>query len=310
MVAHRPVLLDEVLDCLSIRPGGIYVDATFGRGGHANAILERLGPDGRLYAIDRDPEALEHGRAAWANDPRGTIEKGNFADLVGFCSAHGLSQEVHGIVMDLGVSSPQLEKPGRGFSFSRAGPLDMRMDPDSGQSAREWLAKVDERSLAKVIREYGEERFARRIAGAIVAHRGAGALDSTTTLAELISSVVPGRQPGRHPATRTFQAIRMFINRELDSLREGLDAALEVLSPGGRLCVISFHSLEDRIVKRFMRDHSRPDPVYAGLPDIPPHARPVLKLAERRARPGAVELEQNPRARSATLRVAEKLSVE
>ncbi len=298
---HRPVLLEEVLEVLDVRAQGRYVDATYGRGGHARAILARLGPEGRLLVLDRDPEAVAHARAQLGADPRVDVAHASFARLGELLDACGWRGRVDGVLMDLGVSSPQLEDPARGFSFLREGPLDMRMDPAAGESAAEWLARAPEREIARVLRDYGEERYARRIARAIVRARP---LRTTRELAEVVAAAVPRREPGRHPATRTFQAIRIHVNRELEALRAGLEQAVEALAPGGRIAVISFHSLEDRIVKRFLRARARPAPPAPGLPAPPP----TLRLLGRPRRPGEAEVAANPRARSAVLRAAERLA--
>jgi 16S rRNA (cytosine1402-N4)-methyltransferase len=304
---HEPVLLDEVLEGLRIRGDGAYLDATFGRGGHTAAILQRLSAAGRLLAVDRDPEAVAEARRRFGEDARFAIAQGSFGRLREVAAEAGFERRFDGLLMDLGVSSPQLEDPGRGFSFLRDGPLDMRMDPGAGIPASEWLAHVPERELAAVIRRLGEERFAGRIARAIVTARARSPLTRTLELARLVADAVPTREPGQHPATRTFQAVRIFINRELEELEAGLRDALGLLAPAGRLCVIAFHSLEDRIVKRFLRDQARVAPAWAGLPDIPAHARPVLEQPPRPVRPTAAEIARNPRARSAVLRVAQRV---
>jgi 16S rRNA (cytosine1402-N4)-methyltransferase len=304
--SHVPVLLDEVLRYLAIRADGLYVDATFGRGGHARAILAQLGPDGRLLALDRDPEAVAAGMALQAADPRFSIRQSGFSRLHDVLEEHGCLGRVHGILLDIGVSSPQLDDPVRGFSFRADGPLDMRMDPGSGQSAADWINAASEKEIATVLWRYGEERASRRIAQAICAARSTEPVVRTGQLAGIIAGVVRS-EPGRHAATRSFQAIRIFINNELDELEAALRAAVEALAVGGRLCVISFHSLEDRIVKRFMRDHSRVDPALRDVPVVPASAQPVLKLASRAVTAGEAELQHNPRARSAVLRTAEKL---
>jgi len=301
---HAPVLLAEALAALAVRAMGFYVDATFGRGGHSAAILAQLGEQGALLAIDRDPDAVAHGRALLGADPRATIVHAPFSTLGEQVRATG--RKADGILIDLGVSSPQLDDPGRGFSFMRDGPLDMRMDPSSGHSAADWLAHAAEREIAMVIHRYGEDRHARRIAHAIVAARAEAPIRTTGRLAEVIAAAVARREPGKHPATRAFQAIRIHVNRELDEIEEVLPQALEALAPGGRLAVISFHSLEDRIVKRFMRQHSQDDPVWAGLPDMPAHARAALERVGRAVFPSEAEVTANPRARSAVLRVAER----
>lgn len=307
--AHRPVLLKEAVDGLAIRPDGNYVDGTFGRGGHAAAILDRLGPSGRLLAIDKDPEAVALARERFGNDDRFAVREGSFAMLEQEVGKQGLAGRMDGILLDLGVSSPQLEDPGRGFSFRLEGPLDMRMAGEAGgETAADWLDRAAEAEIADVIRRYGEDRFARRIARAIVRAREEEPIRTTSALAEVVAEAVPRRfhERGKHPATRTFQAIRIHLNRELEDLRAVLEQSVRVLGPGGRLSVISFHSLEDRIVKRFMRDHSRPDPRLDHLPVLPPEAEPELRLIGRAVKPDAREREQNPRARSAILRIAER----
>ena len=308
MAEHTPVLLDEVLAGLSVRPDGRYCDATFGRGGHTAAILGALGPAGRLVAIDRDPEAIRAGRQRFAAEARLTLVQGSFGSLEERVRAAGFEGELDGVLLDLGVSSPQLDEAARGFSFMQDGPLDMRMDNESGQSAAQWLAKAGEREIADVIRGLGEERFARRIARAIVAARAEAPITRTAALAALVAEAVPTREPGKHPATRTFQAIRIHVNGELDALESALPQAVRLLAPGGRLCVISFHSLEDRIVKRFIRREEQGDPVYAGLPNVPVHARARLKRVGGAVMAGEAEVRANPRARSAVLRVAERLA--
>ena len=308
MVAHTPVLLDEVLAGLSVKADGRYCDATFGRGGHAAAILGQLGPAGRLCAIDRDPDAVAAGRERFAAEPRLTLVRGAFGRLEERVRAAGWEGELQGVLLDLGVSSPQLDEAGRGFSFMQDGPLDMRMDNESGFSAAQWLARAGEREIADVLFRLGEERFSRRIARAIVAARAATPIGTTRQLADIVAAAVPTREPGKHPATRTFQAIRIHVNRELEEVEAALPQAVNLLAPGGRLCVISFHSLEDRLVKRFMRREAQGDPIYAELPDVPPHARPRLQLVGGAVMPGDAEIARNPRARSAVLRVAERIA--
>ena len=308
MAEHTPVLLDEVLAGLGVQADGRYCDATFGRGGHTAAILGALGPSGRVIAIDRDPKAVQAGRRRFAGATRLTRVKGSFGQLEERVRAAGFDGELNGVLLDLGVSSPQLDEARRGFSFMQDGPLDMRMDYESGQSAAQWLARAGEREIADVIHGSGEERYARRIARAIVAARSAAPIERTGQLAQLVADAVPTREPGKHPATRTFQAIRMHVNGELGALEAALPQAVRLLAAGGRLCVISFHSLEDRLVKRFMRREQAGDPVYAGLPAIPAHARPRLRRVGPAIRAGVAEVERNPRARSATLRVAERLA--
>jgi 16S rRNA (cytosine1402-N4)-methyltransferase len=297
---HTPVLVSEAIEALAIQPAGTYVDGTFGRGGHSREILSRLGADGCLIALDRDPEA-EHAARAIA-DPRFVFHRTRFSQLEVVLG----ERRVQGMLFDLGVSSPQLEDPARGFSFRTDGPLDMRMDPASGPSAAEWLATAEEEAIREVIREYGEERFAKQIAAAIVAARARAPLLRTRQLADLVAGAVRTREPGQDPATRTFQALRIHLNRELEEVSLMLPKATAHLAAGGRLAVISFHSLEDRIVKRFMQAAARPD-VPRGLPlrasEMPQAA---LKLVGRAVRASAQETRRNPRARSATLRVAER----
>ena len=307
MDSHVPVLLDEALRGLAIRRDGSYVDATFGRGGHSRRILAALGPDGRLLALDRDPEAVMVARELQAADSRFAIQQERFGQLRRILEVQGV-QRVDGILFDLGVSSPQFDAPARGFSFQHEGPLDMRMDPASSPSAAEWLAVADERELTDVFRRLGEEPAAARIARAIVRRRAERPILTTTDLAAVVASATGRGRPGRHPATRVFQAIRLLVTRELAEIEAALVQALEVLAAGGRLCVVSFHSLEDRIVKRFMRDASRVDPRLAALPVVPASARPRLRLVGRAIHPGEDEIARNPRSRSAVLRVAEKLA--
>jgi len=300
---HAPVLRNAAIDSLAIRADGCYVDATFGRGGHAGEILGRLGDGGKLIAIDRDPEAAAAAAVLFDADARARFVRARFSEL----GQHLEPGSVDGILFDLGVSSPQLDAARRGFSFLRDGPLDMRMDPDAGWSAADFLARADEREIAGVIARLGEERHAKRIARAIVAARAAVPIDTTGRLAGVVAAAVPGREPGRHPATRTFQALRIHVNDELGEIERALPQAVAALAPRGRLVVISFHSLEDRIVKRFMRDGTREDPAWAGLPQIPPSARPRLKLVGRATFADEAEVAKNPRARSAVMRVAERL---
>ncbi len=308
LAQHTPVLPDEVLAGLAVRADGRYCDATFGRGGHTAAILGALGTGGRVVAIDRDPDAIRAGQEQFAGEPRLTLVRGSFGQLEERVRAAGLEGELQGVLMDLGVSSPQLDEAGRGFSFMQDGPLDMRMDNEAGQSAAQWLARAGERDIVAVLRTLGEERFSGRIARAIVTARAIQPIERTGQLAAIVAAAVPTREPGKHPATRTFQAIRIHVNGELDALEAALPQAVRLLAPGGRLCVISFHSLEDRIVKRFMRREEQGDPVYAGLPEIPPHARPRLRRVGRAIDASDAEVARNPRARSAVLRVAEKLA--
>jgi 16S rRNA (cytosine1402-N4)-methyltransferase len=305
--SHRPVLLREVLEALAPEAGARVVDCTFGRGGHSRAILERIGATGRLLALDKDPDAVASAEAeALKADPRFTLEHGSFAELAVFVRRLDWEGRVTGVLMDLGVSSPQLDDAERGFSFLRPGPLDMRMDPGRGSSAADWLAAVPEDELARVLKDYGEERYARRIARAVVARRKVRPLTTTGELAALIEQAVPTREQGKHPATRSFQAIRIAVNRELDELEQGLRQAVEVLGPGGRLVVIAFHSLEDRIVKRYMRDEERGGAAADARALLPPTRPARLRRIGKAVRPAADEVAENPRARSAVLRVAER----
>ncbi len=308
--AHQPVLMEEALDGLAIAADGAYVDATFGRGGHSAAILERLGGQGRLLALDKDPEAVAAGRQRFGADPRFSILHAGFEDFGAVVRPWLANAALRGVLLDLGVSSPQLDDPARGFSFSREGPLDMRMDPTRGESAASWLKHVSSGELTRVLRDYGEEPRARAVAAAIVRARTAAPITTTTALAEVVGRAAGRGKPKIHPATRVFQAIRIAVNRELDALESALVQIEALLAPGGRLAVISFHSLEDRIVKRYFARAARGDPRYAGLPDIPPFARPTLRLCGRLIRPTPAELARNPRSRSARLRVAEKLAAE
>jgi len=301
--SHLPVMFDEVMEGLGIRMDGCYLDGTFGRGGHARGVLGRLGPAGRLLLMDKDPEAIREAERELARDSRVCLRQGSFADLADWSeTASGLD----GVLFDLGVSSPQLDQAARGFSFSKDGPLDMRMDPEQGESAADWLARAAEAEIADVLWRYGEERMSRRIARAIVARRAEARLSSTAELAELIKSVMP-RGGDIHPATRSFQAIRIHINRELDDVEAGLAAAHERLKPGGRLVVISFHSLEDRLVKRFIAARAKAPPGNRRLPAVVDF-RPSLREIGGAQRAGSAELIRNPRARSAVLRVAERLA--
>lgn len=305
--AHRPVLLAEVIEGLSIRPSGVYVDATFGRGGHAQALLQRLDAQGVLLAIDKDPEAVAAARKMFADDARFSIEQGTFAMLEHYVQERGWKGKVDGVLLDLGVSSPQLDDPLRGFSFRHDGPLDMRMDPQVGMSAAQWLADASEAEIIAVLRNYGEERYAPRIARALITARKESPLTTTRQLAAIVAAANPAWEPGKDPATRTFQAIRIFINRELEDVAACLPQALEVLAPRGRLAVISFHSLEDRIVKRYMRDEARGDRFPVGVPVLATQLRPRVRLAGKAIHASPQELSENPRARSAVLRIAEKI---
>ena len=303
---HRPVLLEQVLEGLEIKAGGTYIDGTFGRGGHSRAILGRLGADGRLLAIDRDPEAIAEADPSLVGDARFELIRHEFAEIESIAVARGFSAGIDGIVFDLGVSSPQLDRAARGFSFRADGPLDMRMDPGKGESAAEWLSRVEERSLMSVLRTYGEEPQARRIARAIVKFRERESLTSTAQLASVVESVVPRRGSRKHPATRTFQAVRIFLNDELGQIERALSGSVNALRAGGRLCVISFHSLEDRLVKRFMRNASREPEAFRGMPEIPAEHQPRLRTVGRLIRASESEQASNPRSRSARLRIAER----
>ena len=305
--SHQPVLLKEVLAGLSIQPDGIYVDGTFGRGGHAGAILAMLGPEGKLLAMDKDPEAVQSATLQFGNDPRFEIEQGSFTMLGRMVAKQQLQGQVNGLLLDLGVSSPQLDDASRGFSFSADGPLDMRMDSTQGISAAQWLQEADQRQISKVLKTYGEERFSWRIAGAIVASRDAQPLQSTRQLAELIEAAVPVRERHKHPATRSFQAIRIFINHELDDVTAVLEQVPELLAVHGRMAVISFHSLEDRIVKRFIRDEYRGEQPPQEFPLAGMDYQPRLKPVGKAIRASDDEVAGNPRARSAVLRIAERL---
>ena len=308
MTAHQTVLLAEAVAALNleraVRANGTYVDATFGRGGHSRAILERLGPRGQLIALDRDPDAVQAARSI--ADPRFAIRHAQFSELAAVLQSVNV-RTIDGVLFDLGVSTPQLEDPERGFSFRTDGPLDMRMDTTRGETAAEWLVRASERELREVIEGYGEERFARAIARVIVAARSHMSIRTTAELAHIVARAVRTRERGQDPATRTFQAVRVHINRELAELTHALPEALDLLALGGRLVAISFHSLEDRIVKQFLRDHAHPS-VPERLPvkatELP---QPRLRLVGRAVRPSATELGRNPRARSAVMRVAEKL---
>lgn len=303
---HQSVLATEVLAGLSIKKDGIYVDATFGRGGHARMILEQLGANGQLLAMDKDPEAIAYANQHFSDDKRFSIYHGSFAQLQLLLANKNLSGKVDGILFDLGVSSPQLDNPERGFSFQQSGKLDMRMNSAAGVSAAEWLQNISEEELATVLWEYGEERYSRRIARAIVAARQVSPITTTQQLAEIIKTAHPAWEKGKNPATRSFQAIRIAVNHELDDLKLGLEQALEALNNSGRLLVISFHSLEDRIVKQFIQHHEKGDSFPARLPIKHSEFKSRLKRVGRAIQPGEREINGNPRARSAVLRIAEK----
>ena len=302
---HQTVLLPEAVAALAIRPDGCYIDGTFGRGGHSGLIMQQLGPSGRLIAFDKDPAAIQAAQAQYPNEPRFSILHRRFADLLPALSSQNILQQVDGLLLDLGVSSPQLDQAERGFSFRHDGPLDMRMDASQGKTAAEWLAQIAEAELVQVLFQYGEERFARRIAGAIVREREQTPITRTLQLAQLIERAVPSREKRKHPATRTFQAIRIALNHELDELQQVLADALQVLAPGGRLAVISFHSLEDRIVKHFIRDQAQGPQLPKSVPVFGNQHQGSLKPIGKARKPSPDEILINPRARSAVLRVAE-----
>ena len=303
---HRPVLLDEVIEALDPVSDGLYMDATFGRGGHTQALLDRLGPQGRVIAIDRDPTAIAYGEKKYQHEPRLELVHGNFSQVREMLEQRGLEKSFDGVMADLGVSSPQLDDAARGFSFMQDGPLDMRMDTSRGPSAAEWLATAEEYDITRVLREYGEEKFARRISAAIVAVRDESPIETTAQLVKIIEQATPVRDKHKHPATRSFQAIRMQINQELQSIDEGLESMLDALKPGGRLAVISFHSLEDRLVKRFMKSKvSRPQ-IPKGLPVFDSDMEVPYALVGKPQVSGQQELASNPRARSARLRVMQR----
>ena len=304
---HTAVLLPQVLAALNIQASGTYMDATFGRGGHAGAILEKLIANGRLLCLDRDPAAVAEARSRFSSDSRVSVFLAPFSSLAACADQVQPGLELDGILFDLGVSSPQIDDASRGFSFMQDGPLDMRMTAGEGMSAAEVVNGAPIEELIRIFREYGEERMAARIARAIVMDRQKKPFERTLELAEMISRVARSKERHKHPATRVFQALRIYVNGELKELESALDAALQRLAPAGRLAVISFHSLEDRMVKQFMRRHSLADPMYAGLPHIPAHARPKLALVGKSIEPDADESSRNPRSRSARLRVAVRL---
>lgn len=306
-LGHRSVLLTEAVDALAIKSEGIYLDGTFGRGGHASEILKKLNDQGRLLAMDQDPQAVEIAKKRFGDDQRFEIVHGNFESLSDVVSSYGLNQKIDGILLDIGVSSPQLDDAARGFSFMKSGPLDMRMNPDVGQSAAQWLALVEEKELIDVLRRLGEERFAKRIAHSIIEIRQHQPIDDTLQLAKIISDAVPRKEKHKHPATRSFQAIRIHINRELEVLEKTLEDAVNVLAPNGRLVVISFHSLEDRIVKRFMRDKSRGPKIPKDLPVMDSDIKIPFKIVGKAIKPSPEEIQNNPRARSSVLRVLERV---
>ncbi len=304
---HQPVLIEEAINALNIKADGVYVDATFGRGGHSQSILDRLNDNGRVLAFDQDPQAVSYGRRRFSSDKRIEIIHCNFRQVAHMVAERGLVEKVDGVLMDLGVSSPQLDDADRGFSFTRPGPLDMRMNTGEGESAMQWLARVSLDELTTVLRKYGEEKHARRIARAIIDSRKDREITDTRQLSEIIVNAVPGYEKHKHPATRSFQAIRIFINEELQALEEGLEAAMSVLATAGRLVVISFHSLEDRIVKRFMRNLAKPPALPADLPVMNADVQVRYRLVGKPVVPGEDEIRRNPRARSARMRVVERV---
>jgi len=305
IAAHIPVLKEEVLTALNLQQDSYVVDATFGRGGHSRSIMQELGDNGRLLVIDRDPTAIAQAEVEWSDDERVEIVHAPFSTLYEILHDRALTGQVTAILFDFGVSSPQLDNPERGFSFSHDGPLDMRMDTTKGLSAAEWLQQVEEHELIHVLRKFGEERFARKVALKIKQHER---IETTAELAAIVSEIVKTREPGKHPATRTFQAIRIAVNAELEEIESVLPQALDCLASGGRLVIISFHSLEDRLVKRFFREQSKGDPFPPDLPVTADMLSPTLKLIGKPVKAGAEELDRNRRARSAVLRIAEKIS--
>ena len=308
MIEHKTVLLDEAVEAMLVDPSGLYVDGTFGRGGHSAELLSRLSDDGQVIAIDKDPQAISAGQKRFEQDKRLTMIHGSFADLAEIVEQAGKHGTVSGVLLDLGVSSPQLDQPHRGFSFLKDGPLDMRMDTTQGISAAEWIAAADEAEIARVIKEYGEERYARRMAAAVVRARNEKPITRTLELAQILSEAHPAWERGKHPATKAFQAIRIFINRELADLEALLSQIIDCLKVGGRLVIISFHSLEDRRVKRFIRDQEQGIKLPKNLPirDIERGIR-LIKVGKP-IKPANSEIQDNPRARSAVMRVAERVA--
>lgn len=305
---HDTVLLDEAVAALAIRPAGTYLDGTYGRGGHAALLLRHLNAHGRLVVIDKDPAAIAHARERYAHDARVFVWHGSFRDFPQALSAAGITNKIDGLLLDLGVSSPQLDDAERGFSFMRDGRLDMRMDTSKGLSAAAWLNQASDTEIADVLWRYGEERFSRQIAREIVRTRQHTPLQTTKQLADLIVSVIRKHEPGKHPATRSFQAIRIKVNQELDDIEVCLRYAVDALAPGGRLVVISFHSLEDRIVKHYLRDVSTPPKIPRGLPVMPNTIQPAMRLIGKAVRPSDAEVRANVRSRSAIMRVGERLA--
>ena len=305
---HHPVMLEEALSGLNIQSDGYYIDGTLGRGGHSRAILDRLSDQGRLLVMDKDPQAIQFAEQGIAKDPRVTLHHGSFTEMSKVVRELDWQGKVSGILLDLGVSSPQLDDPQRGFSFKQSGPLDMRMNTSAGMSAAEWIAHAEAREISQVLKEYGEERFAKRIANAIVREREEAPIDTTQRLATIIAAANPKHEKGKDPATRSFQAIRIFINQELDDIKATLAQVIELLAPGGRLVVISFHSLEDRLIKRFIREQSRGDDFPPDLPITHIQLQPKLKAIGKAQYASDAEVQRNVRARSAVLRVAERMA--
>lgn len=308
MALHATVLKEEAVAALSVEPNGIYVDATFGRGGHASAVLAQLSSKGKLLVLDKDPEAIAEANRLSEQDPRVVVEHLAFSQLENAMQQHGIKGAVNGILFDLGVSSPQLDDPARGFSFLRDGPLDMRMDCEGGVSAEEWIHSAPESEISNVLKTYGEERYARRIAKAIITARLEQRINSTAQLAQIVKEAHPAWEKDRHPATKSFQAIRIKVNNELGELEAGLEQAVDNLQPQGRLVAISFHSLEDRIVKQFINRKAKGDIFPKHLPITADQLNPTLKKIGKTVKPSLREVESNPRARSAIMRVAEKMN--
>jgi 16S rRNA (cytosine1402-N4)-methyltransferase len=306
--AHIPVLLKEVVQAINLPDCNVVVDATYGRGGHSRALFKELPSQARLIVIDRDKDAIDHARSQWRGEGRVEIFHAPFSQLARILEKIDLTGKVDAILFDFGVSSPQLDEGERGFSFNRDGPLDMRMDRSAGITAATWMKQVEDEELVRVLKVFGEERFARRIAAKVKQVLKDGEISTTAELARVVSEAVPTREKGKHPATRTFQAIRIAVNQELQEIESVLPVAVDVLAPGGRLVVISFHSLEDRLVKRFFRNQSRGDPFPPDLPVTSDMLKPGLVLIGKPVRPGAAELKLNPRARSAVMRVARKVA--
>lgn len=305
--SHETVLLNEAVDALMIKPDGLYIDGTYGRGGHSQLLLERLGEKGRLIGIDKDPLAILHGNEIQKRDDRLSMSQGSFANLQIIAQDENILGQVDGVLLDLGVSSPQIDDPERGFSFLRNGPLDMRMDPNHGLSAAQWLQVAELDEITDVLKRFGEEKFGKRIATAIIERRKEKKLETTQQLVEIIDEAVPVKDKYKHPATRSFQGIRIFINDELSDLEAALDGILEILKPGGRMAIISFHSLEDRIVKRFIRKHVQGDDYPKDFPILEEQLNKRLKAIGKAVKASTEEIQKNTRSRSAVMRIAEKI---